>query len=254
MGSPENEEGRYDNEGPQHLVTWTEGRWLGDTPVTQGLWKAVTGKNPSYFQSGKQSTEDRPVEKVNWAECVTLCEAIGMRLPSEAEWEYACRGGTTTGTWVGDLVVVGDNNAPALDPIAWYGGNCGVDFDLEETGYDVTRWRNKQSEFARGGTRGVRQKKPNPLGLYDMLGNVDEWCYDADHKYTNDGQENPAPVSPLESVGACRIIRGGSWHGFAKFVRAAYRRFADLPGLRYYFLGFRLARDADPDKSKKGSA
>jgi len=251
MGSPVDEMGRFADEGPQHWVTWTEGRWFADTLVTQALWKAVRRTNPSHFQSDERSTDDRPVEKLSWLKCAVFAEDIDMLLPSEAEWEYACRGGTTTATWAGDLVILGHRNAPVLDPIAWYGGNSGVDFDLDEKGYDAAKWNYKQHEFARGGTRAVRQKEPNPFGLYDMLGNVHEWCRDVHHSYTKDSVANPDPVSAVEHTGADRIIRGGDWFSYATHVRAAYRG-AYYPMHREDYVGFRLARDADPGKTKKG--
>ena len=127
MGSPAEETGRFEDEGPQHEVEIGQGFWLGETPVTQALWKAVMGNNPSRFKS-----PDRPVEQVSWQDCQEFCKKLNervpgldARLPSEAEWEYACRAGTTTATWLGDLQILGKNNAPLLDAITWYGGNCG---------------------------------------------------------------------------------------------------------------------------------
>jgi formylglycine-generating enzyme required for sulfatase activity len=225
-------------EGPLHPVTLTRGFWLADTPCTQELWQAVTGANPSEFVSPR-----RPVEQVNWESCIAFVGALatrvagpGWRLPTEAEWEYACRSGTTTDTWVGDLTILGDNNAPALDAIAWYGGNCGHELDLHG-GVDASGWRDKQYLFTRAATREVKGKAPNPWGLYDMLGNVDEWCSDWHDQYS--AAPSVDPVGPR--TGSKRVVRGGSWYDSAGRVRAA-ARFAWLPSARHSDIGFRLAR------------
>lgn len=226
MGSPEGEAGRWEDEGPQHEVTISRGLWLGETPCTQALWRAVMGESPSAFVS-----PDRPVEQVSWDDCQIFVERInrlmpgfGARLPTEAEWEYACRGGTTAATWVGDLGILGESNAPVLDAIAWYAGNSDVDFDLND---------GKQDR----GTHRVKRKHPNPLGLYDMLGNVHEWCGDWFERYVATPQVDPTGAA----AGSSRVYRGGSWLSDARIVRAAYRG-AYLPGNRYGILGFRLAR------------
>ena len=180
-GSPEHEVGRSDHEGPQHEVVLTRGFWLADTPVTQALWQAVMSRNPSRFVDST-----RPVEQVSWEEtqafCSTLQEqfpSLQPRLPTEAEWEYACRAGTTGATWAGELDLVGIYNAPVLDAIAWYGGNSGWwEWDLEGEGIDSARWPEKHHAHTEAGTRRVATKQPNPWGLYDMLGNVLEWCED----------------------------------------------------------------------------
>jgi formylglycine-generating enzyme required for sulfatase activity len=233
MGSPEEEAGRRGNEGPQHEVTLTKGYWVGETPVTQALWEAVMGNNPSMFKSA-----DRPVETVNWNSCIAFMQALGegMRLLTEAEWEHACRAGTTTATWVGDLEILGLNNAPVLDPIAWYGGNSGREFDLKN-GWDAN-WDQKQyPEDTVAGTRRVGKKQCNPLGLHDMLGNVWEWCSDRTGPYASEAVEDPSGATG----GSLRIMRGGSWGYHARDVRAAYRR-AIVPGNQYANFGFRLAR------------
>ncbi|MEL6105997.1 MAG: formylglycine-generating enzyme family protein, partial [Planctomycetota bacterium] len=164
MGSPEDEPGRYDDEGPQHEVTITRGFWMFDTPCTQAFYGAVTGDSPSEFK-----TPNRPVETVSWEDTQQFFEklravysAIEIGLPTEAEWEYACRGGTTDALYNGPIELKGINNATALDPIAWYGGNCGVEFDLED-GVNAS-WGEKQYEFEQGGTRNVGEKGPNPWG------------------------------------------------------------------------------------------
>jgi formylglycine-generating enzyme required for sulfatase activity len=247
MGSPDDEPGRYGggvvggiwNEGPQHQVTITRGFWLFDTPCTQALWQAVMGDNSSRFRS-----PDRPVEQVAWEDCQKFLERINelapgldLTLPTEAQWEYACRSGTDTATYDGSLEIVGECNAPALDSIAWYAGNSGRDFELDN-GEDSTGWPNKQYDHRRAGSHPVRRRKPNAWGLYDMLGNVWEWCHDGLRTYAS--QAVTDPVGPT-GRGADRVLRGGSWGSLARIVRCADRD-ADHPGLRDDSIGFRLAR------------
>ena len=131
MGSPEDEPGRDDNE-IRHQVTLSKGFWLADTPCTQALWQAVMGHNPSRFEDPK-----RPVENVSWNDTQSFFQklntefGISMSLPTEAQWEYACRAGTTEATYAGPIRILGENNAPILDEIAWYGGNSGHGFELK---------------------------------------------------------------------------------------------------------------------------
>jgi formylglycine-generating enzyme required for sulfatase activity len=150
MGSPETEEGRWESEHPPHEVTIAAGFWMFDTPCTQALWEAVMSQNPSEFRS-----PTRPVEQVSWDECRSFCESLNNRLdgldlalPSEDQWEYACRAGTETARYADDL-----------DAIAWYAENSG------------------------GETHPVGEKQPNNWGLHDMLGNVWEWCADTYRGY-----------------------------------------------------------------------
>ena len=249
MGSPESEtrglakEERerewFEREHPRHQVILTQGYWLFDTPCTQALWEAVMGKNPSRFQS-----PTRPVEQVSWDEVQNFLRKINeqkhdlnLTLPSEAQWEYACRAGTETAIYTGDLAILGTNNAPALDSIAWYGGNSGVEFDLPN-GYDSSDWKEKQYPHTQAGTHPVKLKQANPWGLYDMLGNVWEWCQDGMRDYDDSAQTNP--VGSLQA-GALRVFRGGSWIDRARGVRAAYRN-AYVPAGRRASLGFRCAR------------
>lgn len=238
MGSPADEEGRDDDE-ERHEVTLTRGYWLADTPCTQALWQEVTGGNPSEFPS-----PERPVERVSWedvqeflAQLERRIPGLLPRLPSEAEWESACRAATTRATYGGELEIVGVNHAPGLDAIAWYAGNSGVDLDLGKEGRDSSGWPEKQYPHRTAATRKVATKAPNPWGLYDMLGNVWEWCGDWYGPYGTGSVIDPAGPDQ----GSVRVIRGGSWGSLARVVRAAYRDFVP-PSDRWVALGFRLAR------------
>ncbi len=243
MGSPSDEPGRWEAEGPQHEVTLARGFWLFDTPVTQALWAAVMGENPSRFKS-----PDRPVEQVSWEDAQTFLERINGRvpgldlcLPSEAQWEYACRGGTTSALYTGDMEILGERNAPALDPIAWYGGNSGREFELED-GYDTTDWPEKQYPDTKAGTHPVGRKGANPWGLYDMLGNVWEWCEDHWHNSYEGAPTDGSPwLDESGKAGGGRVVRGGSWISDARSVRSACRGW-NPPGYRLVYLGFRCAR------------
>ncbi|MBX3746677.1 MAG: formylglycine-generating enzyme family protein [Verrucomicrobiae bacterium] len=216
MGSPEDETGRWDDEGPQHEVTLTQGFWMGETPVTQAQWMALMGENPSQFQG-----ERRPVERVTWREGVAfaaqLSEAVpglSATLPTEAQWEYACRAGTTGAFHDGSACTVPGGKDPALERLGWYGENSG------------------------GQTHDVKEKRPNAWGLYDMHGNVWEWCRDGWSSYGAEEVVDPEH-DPAED-GANRVVRGGSWIDRARDCRAAFRSLRD-PGFRDYFRGFRLA-------------
>ena len=241
MGSPEEEPGRFDGEGPRHQVTLTEGYWLFDTPCTQALWEAVMEKNPSRFQS-----PTRPVERVSWHDAQNFLKQLNGRipdlnliLPSEAQWEYACRADTETAIYTGELAILGERNAPALDPIAWYGGNSGIDFELDN-GYDSSGWEKKQYLHTQAGTHPVQFKRANPWGLYDMLGNVWEWCQDHWHDNYQGAPTDGSAWLSGDAV-ARRVLRGGSWIRYARDVRAACR-YAYPPALRYDYIGFRCAR------------
>ncbi len=240
MGSPESEAGRAEWEGPRHRVRLTEGFWLAESPCTQELWQEVMAANPSRFRSPR-----RPVENVSWQDCRRFFEVaedrlpgLSLRLPTEAQWEYACRAGTETATWEGDLEILGERNAPLLDDVAWYGGNSGVDFDLAE-GVDSSGWPDRQYPHDQAGTREVKTRQPNPWGLYDMLGNVYEWCSDRwDYPQGYDGTDR---IDPEGEHGALRVFRGGAWSSYARLVRSAFR-FGRVPGYRDHALGFRLSR------------
>jgi len=209
MGSPSSEGGR-DADEVQHTVTLTQGFWMSDHEVTQGEYQAVMGNNPSYFKGDL----NRPVETVSWDEAVLYCQKLtereraagritaqqAYRLPTEAEWEYAARAGTT-GARYGEL-----------DTIAWWNGNAGNQ------------------------THPVKQKAPNAWGLYDMLGNVWEWCSDWSGEYPTGSVTDPTGPNS----GSVRVIRGGSWDVGAGRARSAGRD-RGVPGSRFSDLGFRPA-------------
>jgi len=207
MGSPDSEQGRAADEGPQHVVVISKPFYMGVTEVTQAQYEAVMGTNPSDFKG-----PTNPVEKVGWADAVEFCRKLSektgkaVRLPTEAEWEYACRAGTKTRFSFGD-------SEGALGDYAWYMGNSG----------------NK--------TQPVGRKKPNPWGLYDMHGNVMEWCADMYGNYSSEASTDPqAPGS-----GGRRVFRGGAWkNGVTDGFRCADRldRHPDGRGSDY---GFRCA-------------
>ena len=252
MGSPTDETERFDNELLHH-VTISTGFWMFDTPCTQALWLALMpGENPSYFPDLQ-----RPVEQVDWvqaqafaAELTTMIPELSFSLPTEAQWEYACRAGTSTAIYTGPLEILGDANAPALDEIAWYGGNSGHEFDHERA-VDVSSFTwlsEKQYPFKSAGTRRVKQKRRNPWGLFDMLGNVWEWCQDRHGDYPSESLVDP--MGP--ETGSHRVIRGGSWGHDARGVRSACRHWR-APGDRSYGQGFRLLSSASPDRNQPPS-
>jgi len=215
MGSPPGERGRRHNEA-QHLVTLTKGFYLQTTEVTQGQWKEVMGDNPSYFSS---CGEDCPVERVSWEDVQEFIRRLNQRensnryrLPTEAEWEYAARAGSTTAFANGEIRDTGCRD-PNLDKIGWYCGNSGEK------------------------THPVARKQPNAWGLHDMHGNVWEWCRDWEGDYPSAAVTDP--TGPLS--GEYRVVRGGSWTRGARRCRSAFRG-AALPGGLDLRLGFRLAR------------
>ncbi len=259
MGSAKGRDYGRGDEGPEHEVIITQGYWLFDTPCTQGLWTALMGGNPIYFVD-----PERPVERVVWEDAVGFAQKLNawfekrnsksrgkkvlgwnelsFRLPTEAEWEYACRAGTQTETYLGDLEILGDANAPLLDRIGWYGGNSGRGYDLDKS-YSLEQdfLDDRQYPDKVGGTRKVGKKEPNGWGLYDMLGNVWEWCEDWYGEYS--AERITDPTGPSE--GPTRVIRGGGWLDPARALRSACR-FRDAPGVRDRDLGFRIASSARP--------
>ena len=201
-------------EQPVHRVEITRPFYLGVTPITQGQWEQVMGDNPSAFKQGA----NHPVENVSWRRVQEFVEALNRReqrshyrLPTEAEWEYACRAGTTTEYSFGD-------DEEQLGEYAWY------------------------SDWPGGSTHPVGQKKPNIWGLYDMHGNVWEWVQDwYAEDYYKQFQSKTAidPRGPKQ--GTYRVIRGGSWNNYATYLRSAYRDDRP-PGNAYDYVGFRLLR------------
>jgi len=240
IGSPPEEPGRFDDEGPQTEVSFSDGFWMFDAPVTQALWQAVMTTNPSAFRS-----PTRPVESVSHADAQTfirrlndLIPGLRLSLPSEAEWEYACRAGTAAATYRGDLGEDETTIARVLDAIAWYVGNSYDGFELDN-GSDVSDRIGQPGGSALAGTRPVRLKAPNDWGLYDMLGNVWEWCADEWHR----GYEGlPRDGTARLGTGAAyRVVRGGSWISVAANARSASRNGYD-PANRFGDLGFRCVR------------
>ena len=195
----------YDDEYPTHSVTLSDFA-IGETEVTQELWQAVMGSNPSSF-----SGTNLPVEEVSWNDCQTFITKLNQltgknfRLPTEAEWEYAARGGNKSKGYK----YAGSNT---LSDVAWYGDNSSSK------------------------THPVQQKQANELGLYDMSGNVYEWCQDWFGGYSSSAQTNPTgPVS-----GSYRVGRGGSWSGSAGYCRVSLR-YSYTPANYFNVLGLRLA-------------
>ena len=222
MGAMDDDEEAYDSEKPRHKVTLTRDFLIGKYAVTQALWDSVMGSNPSDFKGA-----NRPVECVSWFHVVSFCNKLsereglepaytingndvtcnwnakGYRLPTEAEWEYSARSGQR-------FKYAGSNN---VDEVAWYNGNSGYE------------------------THPVGQKKPNGFGLYDMSGNVFEWCWDRFGDYSSGSQTDPTGPDS----GPRRVNRGGGWRNGARFARVSYRNGSD-PANRRSVLGFRLSR------------
>ena len=204
--------GCYSWEQPVHTVTLTNAYYLGRYEVTQAQWQAKMGSNPSYFQ-GQADSPSRPVEQVSWNTIQNFNSATGLRLPTEAEWEFACRAGTTTPFHSGPGFPNGTTNDCLVGTIAWYASNSG------------------------NVTHAVGGKAANALGMHDMLGNVWEWQSDWYGDYTSSAQTNPTgPAS-----GSYRVLRGGSWNNDTRVVRSSYRT-NNSPGSSNNELGFRVAR------------
>jgi formylglycine-generating enzyme required for sulfatase activity len=261
MGSPDTEPGRNPASETRREVTITKGFYIGKYPVTQDVYESVMGFNPSFFASNPAGGEEqgkRPVEQVSWYDAIVFCNTLsaltglspvyeikgstdpsdwgtvptranapawdavglrsanGYRLPTDAEWEYACRAGTTTAFNCGTSAYAGMGDYAAIvDPLGWYAGNCA----------------NKTHE--------VGKKSANAWGLYDMHGNVYEWCGDWTGVYGAGPAADPAgPAS-----GVYRMVRGGRWGSEARYLRSASWGIAS-PWSRISNLGFRLVRSA----------
>jgi len=210
MGSPATEKKQNDNE-TQHEVTLSEPFYMGKYEVTQGQWQAVMGSNPSGFKGS-----NNPVERVSWDDIQGFMRQAGngLKLPTEAQWEWACRAGTKT-----QFHTVGlfswDSDAD-LGRAGWY-----------YTGADSTS------------TRSVGQKQANAFGLYDMHGNVMEWCADWHGDYPAGAAKDPAGPASGTASRPYRVLRGGSWYGNPGFCRSA-SRLGSSPDYRINFIGFRV--------------
>ena len=205
MGATSEMKDPWDDEKPAHQVTLTNDYYIGKYEVTQALWQAVMGNNPSNFKG-----DNLPVENVSWKDCQKFLSKLNnttgksFRLPTEAEWEYAARGGKKSRGYQYN----GSNN---LSDVAWYDDNSGKK------------------------THAVGTKQPNELGIYDMSGNVWEWCQDRYGKYSSSSQVNPTGANS----GSYRVLRGGSWCSSARVCRSSYR-YGSTPGNRDGNLGLRL--------------
>jgi formylglycine-generating enzyme required for sulfatase activity len=225
MGSPDSDKDALDIEKPQHRVRITRPFCLGVYEVTQGQYREVTGANPSSFKG----SDDLPVEQVSWNDAIAFCNKLsereglkayyqfgaeaqsggeGYRLPTEAEWEYTCRAGSTTRYSFGD-------DAASLGEYAWFNANSGKM------------------------THPVGQKRPNAFGLFDMHGNVWEWCWDGYDAACYARSPVVDPDGPPRASG--RVIRGGGWGNAPRVARSAYR-YRSTPGHGVNYLGFRVAR------------
>ncbi|NEQ40605.1 MAG: SUMF1/EgtB/PvdO family nonheme iron enzyme [Okeania sp. SIO3I5] len=215
MGSPETEVGRRDTESPQHYVDVPE-FFMGKYPVTQAQWEAVMGNNPSEFKGA-----NRPVENVSWNDATEFCQKLSeitgkkYSLPSESQWEYACRAGTTTPFYFGETIT------------------------SELVNYNGTfTYADEPKGIHRKETTDVGIFPPNSFGLYDMHGNVWEWCQDVWHSNYNGA---PTDGSAWETGGDSdrRLLRGGCWYASSLYCRCAWRNDVN-PGFHNYVVGFRI--------------
>ena len=222
MGSPENEKGREPwAKETQHQVTLNQGFWMADTTVTQAFWQAVMGENPSHFnEEGKAfSSQQNPVEQVSWDDCQQFIKTLkqhfntlACRLPTEAQWEYACRAGTQTAfNFTGEL-------------------------DLEKVNYNGNWGNFDDNEQAKNQTTAVKNYPCNAWGLYEMHGNVWEWCSDS---WQNGLGSEPQIDPEFFKASSERVLRGGGWSDRGRNMRSAMRNYYS-PGVRYDRIGLRL--------------
>ena len=221
MGSPRTEKERYENEGPQRQVTISKPFYMGITEVTQAQWRVVMSTEPWKGKEYAKPGDNYPAGNITWTEALAFCTALSkktgvcVRLPTEAEWEYACRAGTTSAYCFG-------NTVSRLGGYAWYKGNA----------------ESKGEMYAHCAGR----KTPNQWGLYDMHGNTWEWCSDwYAARYAK--ADTRDPKGPL--AGELRVLRGGSWWDRPEFCRAASRFFC-TPPIPYINHGFRVVVSGGP--------
>ena len=205
----------FSSENPTHSVTITNAFYMGRYEVTQAQWLAKMGSNPSIFQPPTYTADtSRPVETVSWNTIQGFLTATGMQLPTEAQWEYACRAGTTTAFHGFTKCLSGTNDDTLVGNIAWYFTNFG------------------------GKTHAVGGKAANGLGLHDMSGNVWEWCSDWYGAYSAGAQTNPTGPA----TGTNRVLRGGSWNDYTYIVRSSNRNGGTPVYFSSRYDGFRVAR------------
>lgn len=234
MGSPDDEHSRSDNE-KQHPVRLSQGLWLADTAVTQALWAAVLGGDqPAYFKGDTQC----PVEQVSWNDVVgrflpalnAAMPGLAARLPTEAEWEYGCReAGHATGPF-----------------------SFGSHINPDQVNYNFRSYRPKQAVTYRERTVPVGSLPANASGLFEMHGNVLEWCADV-YRAAYPQELGEDPCVGAEGAFSGRVFRGGSWTYDMRKCRSA-SRFVNQPDFRDYVIGFRLARGPLPEATAAGGA